>query len=174
MVVNVELLTKVRDKIASEPDTLDMDHWVNVATEGLSDENDYFLGADDLPCGTTACIAGWAILFSGDRVHVPAPMTARRFYDAMTVVPPDTRNARDAYGSISDRAAELLGLRDDVASWLFVIDDEDVVWALDHLIAGHGDDEALFDKVYSEQCARAQARYAARTGSIPTEVDDGQ
>jgi hypothetical protein len=52
--MNIELLKKVRDKIATTPEAYDQSIW------GRS--------AKDAPCGTAACIAGWAAHLSG---HAP-------------------------------------------------------------------------------------------------------
>lgn len=50
MSLNIELLKKVRDRIAQEPDRFDMCNWVTTDTE------------DSDGCGTAACIAGWAFV----------------------------------------------------------------------------------------------------------------
>lgn len=50
--LNIELLKKVRDKIATTPEAYDQAIW------GRS--------AEDAPCGTAACIAGWAAHLSGN------------------------------------------------------------------------------------------------------------
>ena len=50
--MNVQLLEQVRDHIVEEPRRLDMGHWLRE-----SDEDDSNAPA----CGTTGCIAGWAV-----------------------------------------------------------------------------------------------------------------
>lgn len=52
--VNIELLEKVRSHILEEPRRLDMEDWI-----------DYVAGKPESPaCGTTGCIAGWAVLLT--------------------------------------------------------------------------------------------------------------
>lgn len=46
---NVDLMLQVREQITSNPETHDQDTWITKSE-----------------CGTTACIAGWAVLFSSD------------------------------------------------------------------------------------------------------------
>lgn len=49
--LNLALLEKVRDKIAAVPKAYDQTQWAD--------------SSDDAPCGTVACIAGWAAILSG-------------------------------------------------------------------------------------------------------------
>ena len=54
--MNIELIKKIRDQVAPLPDTLDMSSWQ---------------GAGEV-CGTTRCIAGWAIhLTTGESLYAP-------------------------------------------------------------------------------------------------------
>lgn len=48
--LNIELLKKVRDKIASTPEAYDQSVYGRVSKEA--------------PCGTAACIAGWTVLLA--------------------------------------------------------------------------------------------------------------
>lgn len=159
---NTELLTKVRDKIVSEPETFDMNDWFKVDTSEL-EVGRHLFALNELPCGTTMCIAGWATMLSGDRVFVNKD-TSDDCYSSATVLPQgmDPRSPRRLFESVSDRAAALLGLNIDVARWLFVVDDEDALWAIDQFIAGRGDDEDSFEKVVREQFARQEERRQAR------------
>lgn len=50
--LNIELLKKVRDKIATTPEAYDQRLWGR--------------HAETAPCGTAACIAGWAAHLSGN------------------------------------------------------------------------------------------------------------
>ncbi len=54
--MNVELLRRVQDKIRTSPEEFDMSDWA-----GRTQTSSH--------CGTTACIAGWAILFEGEEQH---------------------------------------------------------------------------------------------------------
>lgn len=58
MKVNVKLLKKVRALIVKEPKKLDMRTWAN-----RINKRDIIPNVDP-PCGTIACLAGWAILAS--------------------------------------------------------------------------------------------------------------
>src|SRR5258708_2938544 len=58
MPVNVELLKKVRDKIADEPRRLVMDLWGAKVVNLTAENRPQFPPA----CGTVACLAGWAVL----------------------------------------------------------------------------------------------------------------
>lgn len=51
--MNSELLLKVRDHILEEPKRCDMSDWIRRSKQS--------------PCGTIACIAGWACVLSGKR-----------------------------------------------------------------------------------------------------------
>lgn len=55
--LNVALLRKVQKHILEEPRRLDMHYWEKNVSEEVS------------PCGTVACIAGWACLLSGMKVE---------------------------------------------------------------------------------------------------------
>jgi len=73
--LNVPLLLCVRDVILEHPERLNMDFYVVPERPPDRRRPDIFL-LDELPpgsidhCGTTACIAGWAVLL--DRRRVPA------------------------------------------------------------------------------------------------------
>lgn len=88
MSLNIELLQKVRDKIATTPEAY------NQGTYGCQ--------SSLAPCGTAACIAGWACLLSG-RMDTTA---LYHFSDTEPAV-------------IHDEAAEALGLDADDAEVLF-------------------------------------------------------
>ena len=61
MNINVELLERVKAAILEEPRRVSMDDW-GINYPDISVQFD-----DDLPpCGTVACIAGWAAKLSGD------------------------------------------------------------------------------------------------------------
>ncbi len=53
--MNVELLRRVQAHILEEPRRLNMDHWIRTGQTG----------PDSPACGTTACIAGWALELDG-------------------------------------------------------------------------------------------------------------
>jgi hypothetical protein len=83
--INTELLARVRAHILEEPRRFRMERYV--ATPGY-----YDLPAEQSPpCGTVACIAGWAVAITDGLNSITGP---------------------DAYGKIEGRALELLGLEE--------------------------------------------------------------
>jgi hypothetical protein len=63
--VNRELFKKVYDQIAEHPDT----HWQGDFEADVEDGAGGYR-EDGVPvCGTTRCVAGWALHFSGQRVN---------------------------------------------------------------------------------------------------------
>jgi hypothetical protein len=104
MTRNVELLTRVRDLIREDPSKLDMSDWAR-------------------PCGTTACIAGWAVQLAGDKLEFGDHQVVSRAQDG-TLCDVDTR------------AADLLGLNEYEVNALFYCENEDAIPYLTDLIAG--------------------------------------
>jgi hypothetical protein len=92
--LNIELFRAVREKIASAPAAYDQ------TTFGQPDE--------DAPCGTAACIAGWACILSGE-------MDAPTLYDA---------NTGQLQQSIVETATRVLGIADNEAEILFTAEPE--------------------------------------------------
>jgi|ERR1044071_6845858 hypothetical protein len=108
--INVELLEKVVAVILEEPRKLDMGTWASDAEERIVNPD------HRPPCGTVACIAGWACFIAKQERGEPLPKGAElyAFYD----------KARD-------EAMELLGLDEDEADLLFDCptgDEEDDLW----------------------------------------------
>lgn len=69
MALNKQLAQKVLDQIETDPESFDMDTWETVGVEGIPRSNPYFDPATGRHrsteyCGTTRCIAGWAIYFA--------------------------------------------------------------------------------------------------------------
>jgi hypothetical protein len=84
--INKILFAKVRDHILAEPRRFRMERYVaNPGYYGLE-------GDTAPPCGTVACIAGWAVALVDGMDAITAP---------------------GAYDHIAERAEELLGLSDD-------------------------------------------------------------
>lgn len=83
----VELLRRIQKALREHPDRFDMDRWFYDPARGYADEpaldswGQYVVEGPhlvpDVPmmkgltetCGTTACIAGWAVALSGERVQ---------------------------------------------------------------------------------------------------------
>jgi hypothetical protein len=111
---NIELLKRVRAQITEHPETHNQRVW-----------------AKRTECGTTACVAGWAVLLA----HPDAELTALDCFNGMScgvLLSDGTERAFNMYG------AELLGLTPDQRYWLF--DEErttpEVLGGLDDLING--------------------------------------
>lgn len=96
--INVKLLRRVKALILEEPRRLDMGTWAHPADKRVQVE------ADRPPCGTVACIAGWAVI--DDFVKVNGRM-------------PDRDEIEEIYETADRKAAELLSLRQDQADRLF-------------------------------------------------------
>lgn len=93
--LNIELFKKVRARIAAIPESYDQEHWWNVSQ--LS------------PCGTTACLAGEAII-----CNAPSVEQGINELKALFIA--------DQWNGVPTRAAELLGLEGD---WSSYNDEED-------------------------------------------------
>lgn len=85
--LNIELFKKVRDRIATIPESYDQEKWVRESRRS--------------PCGVTACLAGEAIICN-------APNVTEGVGELWAL------SKRDKNDVIPARAAELLGLR---GSW---------------------------------------------------------
>lgn len=93
--LNIELFKKVRDRIATIPESYDQEQWYDTSPRS--------------PCGTVACLAGEAIICAAK--SVPQGIAElKRLY------------ARDPLYAVPERAARLLGLSGDWSAW---IDEED-------------------------------------------------
>lgn len=89
----IELLRKVQEKIRTEPEAYNQEHYGRVS-----------------PCGTACCIAGWICILSGK--YTARPLNERRlltFFDA------ESGRHVEAHGT----AQSLLGLTDTEADRLF-------------------------------------------------------
>lgn len=98
--MNIDLLTRVRDHILERPRRFTMGHWIQRKTEHTR----RYVGDDGrlerfAPCGTAACIAGWACVLEND--------ADTRFHNL----------------SSSKRGRELLGLNAGQATELFFVSD---------------------------------------------------
>lgn len=73
MKLNVRLLRKIQRHITAEPRRLHMEDW-----GGTPEDCMRFRVGDEPPCGTVACIGGWAHFLTDPSAH-----TARQMPDAM-------------------------------------------------------------------------------------------
>lgn len=94
MTLNVELLERVKAHILEEPRRFEMASWAE--------------HSDDAPCGTAACIAGWALILEKG---------ARLLDDGVTLL---YRNNRRILSEGND-AARLLGIDIKIAMELFSV-----------------------------------------------------
>ena len=80
-------------------------------------------------CGTTACVAGWAVILAGDP-EISLQFDGGAFRAPGSFFPAD----------IASYARQLMGLGEDQAEWLFDADRTtgQVLWALDALLADPG------------------------------------
>lgn len=127
--MNIDLAKKVYAHITAHPDQFDMDQFADVAP--------------DSECGTSACIAGWAQVLSGQFKIVVKPMLDNdgnpvvrhghpvQYADFERVAGQPTPDDEDNH----DMGRELLGITDDQAHELFYTDSNaEAVQLLHHLI----------------------------------------
>ncbi len=102
--LNIELLTKVRDKIATTPEAYDQSVYGRISKEA--------------PCGTAACIAGWTVLLAD-----AMPVTEVQKANGAAWAKEQNEN-REVVGNLLNEvpriAAELLGLTDNEKNILFI------------------------------------------------------
>lgn len=92
MALNIELFKKIRDRIAEIPESYNQNKWCADFSKA--------------PCGTTACLAGEAIICSAPTVAEGVAELKRLDADL------DDNNA------VARRAAEMLGLEGSVDEWI--------------------------------------------------------
>lgn len=70
MPANKELIGKVLQSIFDHPDEHDQEAWIR--TEDVLGEGDFTFDLSDFEkdCGTSCCIAGWAVLHEGFKFHI--------------------------------------------------------------------------------------------------------
>lgn len=94
--MNRELMIRVRDQITQHPETHDQAHW----------------GRRGPSCGTTRCIAGWA-------VHFGLPESDQNWEDELLGGGAQLESAFDVERDIELVAADLLGISYNQADKLF-------------------------------------------------------
>lgn len=115
---NVELAQRIHDQITQHPDQHDQGTWCSLPGVDATDA----VGADNM-CGTTACVAGWAMLFSGYKFRRGVSISYGVPVLATQVLAPTGPNmgvwVDEARVQMSTTGAELLGLNADDAYNLF-------------------------------------------------------
>lgn len=166
---NIELLKEVRRMVAADKrrknKKLNMASWGELPVRALAKKfpietnsratQDLKLGIEDLPCGTTACIAGWTTLIHGDQWLAQDYGSWAPLMYLHEVVCTDTGKIK----GVSERAEQLLGLTEDQADWLFSQLDEMALWALDLFITGKD-----FTSEELDDLAEAELRRLSLTG----------
>lgn len=139
---NIELLTKVRDLVKNEPAKLDMSLWGAVSADLVEFNGGY---KARVSCGTTACVAGWAVQLAGDKLLIdedhydddyPKLGSEDEYEKVFTVGQSVAKNGRIL--DIEERARKLLGLTEDETNVLFFAPDgsDGALDLLNTLIAG--------------------------------------
>ena len=130
MARNIELLTKVRDLVIKTPDRLEMGSWGTVAEDLVEFDDGH---KAKVSCGTTACVAGWAVQLHGYKFIVDAEN--RELDGAYFVTDCVAGNGRVM--DIDEKARKLLGLTPEEADFLFLdVGNDEVVDVLNDFIAG--------------------------------------
>lgn len=127
MTINTELLERVFNIIRNDPKHWDQSTWIS-GTQGEVDLSMIDKGQPEL-CGTTCCIAGWAMLLSGEYRPVLNSL-GTYIHDMIEVDSGNTiteiaEDEDNSYGGDSDdvytsEGARLLGLSESQARYLFV------------------------------------------------------
>jgi hypothetical protein len=121
---NIELLTQVRDLIKAQPEKLDMSTWATVNSDSVDLGNGT---TAKVSCGTTACIAGWAVQLAGHKLLVN--LDSRPYDGSFLINQSVAKNGRAV--DIEESARKLLGLTEKEVGVLFYAPE-----LLDRLIAG--------------------------------------
>lgn len=159
--VNIAIAEKVLRSVLSQPGEHDQENWIHTPEKNLIPGTDQLITLDtmqqDSPCGTTACIAGWAALHDGCEVIIhPRSAVTRSNQTIVTGINYDLRKQ----GKVIDRGhgsvdLEALGQRaldldnDEAYDLFFLMNNTEAVAALYSLITT-GDVTRLTD------CAEAE------------------
>lgn len=112
--INIENAKRVLAKIKAEPETHSQKQW-----------------ARRTPCGTTACIAGHAVI----EIGCASPIFDYKIFDGSEIAGACQTPDGETH-AIFDFAAELLGLEEDVAHDLFYLtNNQEAINELERLIA---------------------------------------
>lgn len=130
---NIELLTKIRDLIERDPGKLDMGSFSKISENELGRHLGYG-EVIEIDCGTTQCIAGWAVWLCGYRFRASVgdlDVDSRDCYAFECI------DSVGRFRSIDASARELLGITWNDAEFLFYeVGNNDAVDVLNDFIAG--------------------------------------
>lgn len=127
---NIELLTEIRDLIKKKPKLLNMSHWSDIPLETVVFKDGKEIAK--VSCGTTQCIAGWAVQLKGYKFLV-----GRDDLDYDDHYKPTTCTKNGRAVDIQRKAAELLGLTPEESYFLFLdVDNDEAVKVLGWFIKG--------------------------------------
>lgn len=122
---NINLAEKVLRSILDHPDEHDQMAWFSSDHDGRFGLNKLEEGS----CGTTACVAGWALLHSN---YLFEQKRDRNGNEVLTLIGPE----RSEYGepnwegvgkAVSDKAMDELGFTEEEAGAMFYSDDDEAV-----------------------------------------------
>lgn len=115
----VDLAEAIRRTINEHPERFDMGSWAADKRPGVQ--------RDPHPvCGTTMCLAGWAVVLNGGRPVFNQRSSDRTYWMAEDAIMPDGRRV-----DIADEGAGLLGIE---STSVFYGDEDDATWWLDQYI----------------------------------------
>ncbi len=159
MTINADLANKIRTIIDMRPDNHDQGSWFYVyegdkgklspddvhvvellaeVQEAEQNGKDYRDFEPSVSCAATLCVAGWACILEGYTLTEDDNETVVAEKDGVQT-------------KVQEKAAELLGLDDDLANWLFCrTDDEMAIEALDELSDGEIPTDFRYEE--SEEC----------------------
>lgn len=92
--VNVELFQEIKQKILEEPRRLNMSTWACIREPGMS------WGDLMPPCGTTACIAGWATFIDAEKRGLSKESVSINAVEAANLLGLTRENAGDVFVAI--------------------------------------------------------------------------
>ena len=154
--MNTELMERVRQLIMMRPELHEQSHWLGGSEFSAPIAPITQAAENGEPCGTTACVAGWAALFA-------APTDSLIERDSCIEVDGMIR-------TVQMYAKEQLGLTDAQAGCLFTAENnrDDVLWMLKWL-PDHPD--ATADEIM-ESCPgeAGVVRHARARAAIPDEI----
>lgn len=134
---NLPLLKQVRDLIEIEPHKLEMGDWESYRDEGehyYNPAEDDYVDPQPNECGTTRCIAGWAIYLEGVKRGLDPTFLIATMKDELY---------RSEHGWLDHRDAGILalGITEEEADTLFYTGNDNALRCLNGLIERYEHEE---------------------------------